>query len=71
MDVLSLLTGLRQAALRNPELRRALLATAQSARSLKDFCRIARASGFEFYEMDLRSAGEDLDAVMKRLVNGG
>ncbi len=35
------------------------------------FCRLCRSLGYELYEMDLVSAGEDFYATMRRSTNGG
>ena len=35
------------------------------------FCRLCRELGYELYEMDLVSAGEDFYATMRRSTNGG
>lgn len=34
------------------------------------FCRLCRELGYELYEMDLVSAGEDFYATMRRSING-
>lgn len=58
-------------ALKDGELRKKLLATRLEKDPLTVFCRLCRELGYELYEMDLVSAGEDFYATMRRSTNGG
>lgn len=71
MNVLMMLADLRKEAGNDPVLRDALLDTRAADRPLSEFCRIARAHGYELCEMDIIDAGAELAATMKRSVNGG
>ena len=71
MTTLEILDRLQNDALRDRELREKLLATRQEKDPLTVFCRLCRSLGYELYEMDLVSAGEDFYATMRRSTNGG
>ena len=71
MTTLEILDRLQNDALRDRELREKLLATRQEKDPLTVFCRLCRGLGYELYEMDLVSAGEDFYATMRRSTNGG
>ena len=71
MTTLEILDRLQKDALRDRELREKLLATRQAKDTLTVFCRLCRSLGYELYEMDLVSAGEDFYATMRRSTNGG
>ena len=71
MNVLNELEKLQAAALKNKALREQILNTRQDAEPVTAFCRLARAKGFEIYEMDLVYAGEEAYANMRRATNGG
>ena len=71
MEIPEMLDTLKQKALRDPELREALLATRADAHPLAAFCAKCRELGYPMYEMDLISAGEDFYATMRRSTNGG
>ena len=71
MTTLEILDRLQKDALRDRELRENLLATLQEKDPLTVFCRLCRSLGYELYEMDLVSAGEDFYATMRRSTNGG
>lgn len=71
MTTLEILDRLQKDALRDRELREKLLATRQEKDPLTVFCRLCRSLGYELYEMDLVSAGEDFYATMRRSTNGG
>ena len=70
MTTLEILDRLQKDALRDRELREKLLATRQEKDPLTVFCRLCRSLGYELYEMDLVSAGEDFYATMRRSTNG-
>ncbi len=71
MDVYEVLVELRKLAMKDPEVRKALLATRKAEKPLREFCAISTSCGFPLYEMDLLSAGEDAYAAMRRSTNGG
>ncbi len=71
METGEILMELTELARRRPEIRKALLETADSDRPLSELCRISMELGYPLYEMDLISAGEDYYAAMRRSTNGG
>lgn len=66
-----MLDELHEKALNNPSVRERLLATRKAQNPLSAFCAECRALGYEIYEMDLLTAGEEMYAAMKRSTNGG
>lgn len=66
MTTLEILDRLQGDALKDGELRKKLLATRLEKDPLTVFCRLCRELGYELYEMDLVSAGEDFYATMRR-----
>ena len=64
MTTLEILDRLQGDALKDGELRRKLLATRLEKDPLTVFCRLCRELGYELYEMDLVSAGEDFYATI-------
>lgn len=71
MTTLEILDRLQGDALKDGELRKKLLATRLEKDPLTVFSRLCRSLGYELYEMDLVSAGEDFYATMLRSTNGG
>ena len=71
MQVMEILEILKERARQDEALRGRLLATAQEAAPITEFCSIARELGYPLYEMDLIGAGEEFYAVIKRSTNGG
>ena len=71
MESTEMLDELKQKALRNSELRAELLQTRKAARPLSVFCQKCRELGYEVYDMDLITAGEEFYATMRRSTNGG
>ena len=71
MTTLEILNRLQGDALKDGELRKKLLATRLEKDPLTVFCRLCRELGYELYEMDMVSAGEDFYATMRRSTNGG
>ena len=71
MTTLEILDRLQGDALKDGELRKKLLATRLEKDPLTVFCRLCTELGYELYEMDLVSAGEDFYATMRRSTNGG
>lgn len=71
MEIPEMLDELKQKALCDPQLREKLQKTRLDASPLSAFCRKCRELGYEIYEMDLITAGEEFYATMKRSTNGG
>lgn len=71
MKVLDELGRFQEAALKDDMLREQIIMTKAEEEPLSAFCRLARRSGFEIYEMDLVYAGEEACAGMRRATNGG
>ena len=71
MDVADTLELLHKKAVKDPELRKRLLATRDSKSPLGDFCRISTEAGLPLYEMDMIEHGESAYAAMRRSTNGG
>ena len=71
MDVGEKLEQLKNLAIADAALKQRLLATKQSKTPLSDFCRLARETGVELFEMDMIAFGEDSYAAMRRSTNGG
>ncbi len=58
-------------ALHDPKLRVELLATKKASQPFAAFCSKCRKLGYEIYDMDLITAGEEAYAAMRRSTNGG
>jgi hypothetical protein len=71
METGEILMELLAIARKDGKVRKAFLETKNDPHPLAAFCRIARDLGYDLYEMDLISAGEDYDAAMRRSTNGG
>ena len=71
MDVETVMSALRQKALKDEDFRRELLETQKEKNPLAAFCEIARREGHEIYEMDILTYGEEFYAAIKRSTNGG
>ena len=71
MEIAEMLDELKQKALKDETLRQELLATRRDKNPLTAFCKKCRSMGYELYEMDVITEGEDLYAAMKRSTNGG
>lgn len=71
MNVLEMMDELQKKALKDETLRRELLSTRTAQYPLEAFCQKCRELGYEIYEVDLISAGEEFYAEMKRSTNGG
>ncbi len=52
-------------------LRQKLFDTRNEKNPVSAFCKICRELGYEIYDMDLISAGEEFYAAMRRSTNGG
>ena len=71
MELAEMLDELKQKAHRDPVLRKELLATKEEAQPYGAFCKKCRELGYEVYEMDLITSGEEAYAAMRRSTNGG
>lgn len=71
MKVLDELERFQETALKDKVLRDQIIFTKTEEEPLSALCRLARANGFEIYEMDLVYAGEEAYASMRRATNGG
>lgn len=71
MDTGEIMEALRLKALRDPELRKKIIATHDQPNALTKFCEISTQAGFPLYSMDVIEYGESSYAAMKRSTNGG
>lgn len=71
MGIAEMLDELKQKARRDPALRAELLKTRKDLQPLNAFCRKCRELGYDIYDMDLITAGEEFYATMRRSTNGG
>lgn len=71
MEIAEMLDELKQKALHDPKLRAELLATKKASQPFAAFCSKCRELGYEIYDMDLITAGEEAYAAMRRSTNGG
>ena len=71
MGITEMLDELKSKACRDEKLRAELLETRKDAQPLGAFCRKCRELGYEIYDMDLITAGEEFYATMRRSTNGG
>ena len=70
-DIVGMLDEIQRKAAHDLDLKKKLLATRQAEEPLREFCKVCRLYGYEIYEMELISAGEEFHASMKRSTNGG
>lgn len=70
-NIMDMLEELKRRALQEPKLQKRLFASREEQDPVSAFCRICRELGYEIYEMELISAGEEFHAAMKRSTNGG
>ena len=70
-NVIDMLDELQNRALKEPELKERLKNTKKEKEPLSAFCRVCQELGYEIYEMDLITAGEEFYATMRRRTNGG
>lgn len=70
-DIVGMLDEIQRKAAHDADLKKKLLATRQTKEPLREFCKVCRSYGYEFYEMDVICAGEEFHAEMKRSTNGG
>lgn len=71
MNTLEILDRLQWDAAHDEALRKKLLETRKDPNPLTSFCRLCRSLGYELYEMEVITAGEEFHAAMKRSTNGG
>ena len=71
MGIAEMLDELKQKARNDSALREELLATRKEAQPYVAFCKKCRELGYEIYEMDLITAGEEAYGAMRRSTNGG
>ena len=71
VGIAEMLDELKQTARRDPALRAELLKTRKDPQPLNAFCRKCRELGYDIYDMDLITAGEEFYATMRRSTNGG
>ena len=71
MNTIELLDKLQRQAMSDEKLRKELLETRKAKNPLGAFCKKCRELGYEIYEMELVTAGEEFYAEMKRSTNGG
>ena len=65
MEITEMLDELKSKARRDEKLRAELLETRKNAQPLSAFCRKCRELGYEIYDMDLITAGEEFYATMR------
>ena len=70
-NVIDVLDELQNRALKEPELKERLKNTKKEKEPLSAFCRVCQELGYEIYEMDLITAGEEFYATIRRSTNGG
>jgi len=71
MEVETVMAALRKKAKEDEVFRQRLLDTRKEKNPLGVFCEIARSEGYELYEMDILTYGEEFYAAIKRSTNGG
>ena len=71
MDLNDILLAMKKRAIANEGDRKKILETKSAEQPIPAFCALAREWGYELYEMDLITAGEDAYAAMRRSTNGG
>lgn len=71
MGVGQTLDALKRVAAKDPEKRKALLATRDQKNSVTEFCKLSTEYGCPLNAMDLIEYGEESYAAMRRSTNGG
>lgn len=71
MEIGTMLDELREKALKDRNIWQELMDTRQAEQPLAAFCAKCRELGYQIYEMDLITAGEEFYATMRRSTNGG
>lgn len=70
-NTIDVLEEIKRKALQEQDFRSKLLASRKGNDPVSEFCTICREAGYELYEMELITAGEEFHAAMKRSTNGG
>ena len=71
MEIGAMLDELREKALKDRNIWQELMDTRKAEQPLAAFCAKCRELGYQIYEMDLITAGEEFYATMRRSTNGG
>lgn len=71
MNTAAILDEIHSRAYKDAAFRKELLETRKDEDPFGAFCRKCRELGYEIYEMELVSVGEDFYASMRRSTNGG
>ena len=71
MEIGAMLDELREKALKDHNIWQELMDTRKAEQPLEAFCAKCRELGYQIYEMDLITAGEEFYATMRRSTNGG
>mgnify|MGYP003161774504 FL=1 len=71
MEIGAMLDELREKALKDRNIWQELMDTRKTEQPLAAFCAKCRELGYQIYEMDLITAGEEFYATMRRSTNGG
>jgi len=71
MDTAFLLEELHARAMKDEGLKERFMKTRESDNPISSFCTLCQELGYDIYEMDIISAGEDFYAAMRRSTNGG
>lgn len=71
MQIEEMLEELLKKAKADDGLRQRLFETRNEKNPVSAFCKACREMGYEIYDMDLISAGEEFYATMRRSTNGG
>ena len=71
MEIGAMLDELREKALKDRNIWQKLMDTRKAEQPLAAFCAKCRELGYQIYEMDLITAGEEFYATMRRSTNGG
>ena len=70
MEIGAMLDELREKALKDRNIWQELMDTRKAEQPLAAFCAKCRELGYQIYEMDLITAGEEFYATMRRSTNG-
>lgn len=71
MEIGAMLEELREKALKDHNIWQELMDTRKAEQPLAAFCAKCRELGYQIYEMDLITVGEEFYATMRRSTNGG
>ena len=70
MEIGAMLEELREIALKDHNIWQELMDTRKAEQPLAAFCAKCRELGYQIYEMDMITAGEEFYATMRRSTNG-